>query len=86
MSVDEIQRRYDEAEASAQVAREGEGEGSVAYRDARAISERWRRALGKQRSMAAGSSPSAIAPTHFTASVRPLTHSPDCLADSHSFT
>ena len=62
MSIDEIQQEYDSAEATAVAALAAEGEQSVAYRDARAISERWRRACGKQKSISRGN-PDA---THFT--------------------
>ena len=45
LSAGEVEELFAEAEVVTAEARAASGEGSVEYRDARAISERWRRAL-----------------------------------------
>ena len=52
MSMEELHGEFKAAEDLSATALDESGEGSVAYRDARAISERWRRAIAKQQTKA----------------------------------
>jgi hypothetical protein len=59
LSTEEVQALFDEAEAATAAAHAASGEGSLEYRDARAISERWRRSLQRVATRPASDAPAS---------------------------